>query len=113
MARRAPALLATVVVLCLAERARAAAGDEEATSAAPSLKVAKVQFRGNRKVEDDAIKVNLKTTPGTTLTQEMLRDDVRTIWKMGYFEHVQVEVSDNKAGAVVVFVLREKPSINK
>jgi outer membrane protein insertion porin family len=121
MARRAPALLATVVVLCLAEQARGAAGDEEkpaegaeeATSAAPSLKVAKVQFRGNRKVEDDAIKVNLKTSPGTTLTQEMLRDDVRTIWKMGYFEDVQVEVTDTKAGAVVVFVLREKPSINK
>ena len=47
-----------------------------------------MQFRGNRKVEDDAIKVNLKTAPGVTLTQEMLRDDVRAIWKMGYFEDV-------------------------
>jgi outer membrane protein insertion porin family len=91
------------------------AGEEskEGTAAAPSLKVAKVQFRGNRKVEDDAIKVNLKTAPGVTLTQEMLRDDVRAIWKMGYFEDVQVEVNDTKAGAVVVFVLREKPAINK
>jgi outer membrane protein insertion porin family len=94
-------------------KAQGEGGDEEATSATPSLKVAKVQFRGNRKVEDDAIKVNLKTVPGATLTQEMVREDVRTIWKMGYFEDVQVEVSDTKAGAVVVFVLREKPAINK
>ena len=73
----------------------------------------KVSFRGNRKVEDDAIKVNLKTAPGVTLTQEMVRDDVRTIWKMGYFEDVEVEVSEGKVGSTVTFVLREKPAINK
>src|SRR5215510_5828295 len=86
---------------------------EPATPCSPSLRVAKLHFRGNRKVEDDAIKVNLKTAPGVTLTQEMLREDVRSIWKMGYFEDVQVEVNDTKAGAVVVFVLREKPAIAK
>ena len=80
---------------------------------APSLRVAKLQFRGNRKVEDDAIKVNLKTAAGVTLTQEMLRDDVRAIWKMGYFEDVQVEVTEGKGGSVVTFVLREKPAIKK
>jgi outer membrane protein insertion porin family len=95
--------------------AGAAPADAPAAPAAPStsLKVAKLQFRGNRKVEDDAIKVNLKTAPGVTLTQEVLRDDVHTIWKMGYFEDVQVEVTEGKSGSIVVFVLREKPSINK
>jgi outer membrane protein insertion porin family len=82
-------------------------------AAAPNLKVVKLQFRGNRKVEDDAIKVNLKTAPGVTLSQETVRDDVRAIWKMGYFEDVQVEVSEGKGGSVVTFVLREKPSIAK
>jgi outer membrane protein insertion porin family len=89
------------------------------TTAASALKVAKLQFRGNRKVEDDAIKINLKATPGVTLTQELLRDDVHTIWKMGYFDDIQVEVQEGKqtpkagGGAVVTFVLREKPSISK
>jgi outer membrane protein insertion porin family len=81
-----------------------------------ALKVARVQFRGNRKVEDDAIKVNLKVAPGVTLTQELLRDDIHTIWKMGYFDDVQVEVQEatgGRAGTNVVFVLREKPSIKK
>ncbi len=84
---------------------------------APNLKVVKVSFRGNRKVEDDAIKVNLKTAPGVTLTQEMVRDDVRAIWKMGYFEDIEVEVSESKnraqPGSIVTFVLKEKPAINK
>ena len=73
---------------------------------APSLRVVKLQFRGNRKVEDDAIKINLKTAVGVTLTQEMLREDVRAIWKMGYFDDVQVEVTEGKDGSVVTFVLR-------
>ena len=58
----------------------------------------KLQFRGNRKVEDDAIKVNLRTVPGATLTQDLLREDVRAIWKMGFFEDVQVE-ADQRARA--------------
>src|SRR3954468_1244316 len=87
--------------------------DETPSAPTANLRVIKLQFRGNRKVEDDAIKINLKTAPGVTLSQEMIRDDVRTIWKMGYFEDVQVEVNEGKAGAVVVFVLREKPGINK
>ena len=96
----------------------AAAPEEEAAAApaaapTPSLKVARVLFRGNRKVEDDAIKINLKTQPGVTLTQETLREDVRTIWKMGFFEDVQIESTESKAGLVIVFVLKEKPAINK
>jgi outer membrane protein insertion porin family len=83
------------------------------TTPTPSLKVVRLLFRGNRKVEDDAIKVNLKTQPGVVLTQETLRDDVRTIWKMGFFEDVQVESTESKAGLVIVFVLKEKPAINK
>ncbi len=100
-----------------------AADDEDAAAetppaaapavATPSMKVVRVLFRGNRKVEDDAIKVNLKTQPGVSLTQEMLRDDVRTIWKMGFFEDVQIESTESKAGLVIVFVLKEKPAINK
>ncbi|HEY2731895.1 MAG TPA: outer membrane protein assembly factor BamA [Polyangia bacterium] len=83
------------------------------TAPTPALKVSKIQFRGNRKVEDDAIKVNLKVAPGVTLTQEMLRDDIHTIWKMGYFDDVQVEVNEGRNGTNVTFVLREKPAIKK
>ncbi len=45
----------------------------EAAAAEPkSLHVFRVHFRGNRKVEDDAIKVTLRTQAGVTLTQDML-----------------------------------------
>ncbi len=85
----------------------------ESTIKVPSLKVLRIKFRGNRKVEDDAIRVVLRTAPGSLLDKESLQDDVRAIWKMGYFEDVQVESSDTPEGVVLTFVLKEKPTIRK
>ena len=85
----------------------------EASVKVPSLKVVRLQFRGNRKVEDDAIRVNLHTLPGSVLNKEILQEDVRAIWKMGYFEDVQVESTDTPGGVVVSYVLKEKPAIRK
>lgn len=84
-----------------------------ATVALPKLDVIRVHFRGNRKVEDDALRVNLKTKPGTVLNKEVLQDDVRTLWHLGYFEDVQVETAEAEGGLVVTFVLKEKPSVRK
>ena len=77
--------------------APAAPAPAPAPGAEASLEVARVVFRGNRKVEDDALRVNLRTVPGATLTQDMLREDVRTIWRMGFFEDVQRAFRRNKA----------------
>ena len=85
----------------------------EASVKVPSLKVVRLQFRGNRKVEDDAIRVNLHTLPGSSLNKDTLQDDVRAIWKMGYFEDIQVETTDTTGGVLVSFVLKEKPAIRK
>ena len=111
--------VAQLVLLALCSLAPAAqAQDAPATSAVKpgedeSLEVGFVRFRGNRKVEDDAIRVNLRTTPGATLTQDLLREDVRAIWAMGFFDDVQVETAAGPKGQIVTFVLKEKPSIRK
>ena len=53
--------------------------------------IERVQFRGNRKVEDDAIRVQLLSKPGALLDAAKLRDDLRAMWKMGFFDDVEVE----------------------
>jgi outer membrane protein insertion porin family len=81
--------------------------------ALPKLDVIRIHFRGNRKVEDDALKVNLKLKPGMVLSKDLLQEDVRAIWRLGYFEDVQVETAEAEGGLVVTFVLKEKPAIRK
>ena len=126
--------LLVVSSLCLLVAASAARADDEdeapvptrlrapnlaptetaaARIALPKLDVIRIHFRGNRKVEDDALKVNLKLKPGMILSKDMLQEDVRTIWRLGYFEDVQVETAEAEGGLVVTFVLKEKPAIRK
>jgi outer membrane protein insertion porin family len=87
--------------------------DASSSVALPKLDVIRVHFRGNRKVEDDALRVNLKTKPAMVLSKELLQEDVRTLWRLGYFEDVQVETAEAEGGLVVTFVLKEKPAIRK
>jgi len=74
----------------------------------------RIQFRGNRKVEDDAIRVNLISKVGTTIDPSKLRDDVRAMWKMNFFSDVTVEAELGPGGgAILTFAVKEKPSVRK
>ncbi len=79
----------------------------------PKLNVIRIRFRGNRKVEDDALRANLKLKPGMVLSKELLQQDVRALWRLGYFEDIQVEATQAEGGQVVTFVVKEKPAIRK
>src|SRR5438132_7580487 len=76
--------------------------------------VAYLHFRGNRKAEDDAIRLNLTTQAGQKLTGDQLRDDLKAVWRMGCFEDIQVEETEEPGGKIgLTFVLKEKPVIRK
>ncbi len=76
--------------------------------------IERVQFRGNRKVEDDAIRVQLLSKPGTLLDAAKLREDLRTMWKMGFFADIDVEGEVGTNGAVTLtFAVKEKPAVRK
>ncbi len=74
----------------------------------------RIQFRGNRKVEDDAIRVNLQSKVGATIDAAKVREDVRAMWKMGFFSDVTVEAEIGPGGgAILTFSVKEKPSVRK
>jgi outer membrane protein insertion porin family len=74
----------------------------------------RIQFRGNRKVEDDAIRVNLQSRVGAVLDIAKLRDDVRGMWKMGFFADINVLGEIQPGGGVALtFAVKEKPSVRK
>ncbi|HEY5943859.1 MAG TPA: outer membrane protein assembly factor BamA [Kofleriaceae bacterium] len=76
--------------------------------------IERVQFRGNRKVEDDAIRVQLLSKPGTLLDAAKLREDLRTMWKMGFFADIDVEGEVGASGAITLtFAVKEKPAVRK
>ncbi|HVV84895.1 MAG TPA: outer membrane protein assembly factor BamA [Kofleriaceae bacterium] len=92
-------------------------GDDEDLGPIPRMAgrpIDRIQFRGNRKVEDEAIRVNLKSLPGGTIDPSKIRDDIRSLWKMKLFSDVVVEASLGPGGgAILTFAVKEKPSIRK
>lgn len=72
-----------------------------------------LKFRGNKKAEDDAIRAVMKSLPGSKLDSEQLREDIRNVWRLGFFEDVQVEAIETGGKIDLTLVLREKPVIRK
>lgn len=75
--------------------------------------IAEVEVKGNERIESAAIKLNVKSKPGEILSPSQVRDDIRAIYKMGYFEKVDAEVTDTPKGKLLTFVVRENPTIQE
>jgi outer membrane protein insertion porin family len=76
-------------------------------------KIRQILVRGNQRIETEAIKLRVKTKDGDLFDQAKLREDLTEIYKMGYFKEVRIEAEDTPQGQDVVFVVEEKPTINK
>ncbi len=116
-----PAVLLSCLV-CFALVSRASAQPSSASGAGPSAPgpafqgrpIERIQFRGNRKVEDDAIRVQLLSKAGALFDAAKLREDIRAMWKLGFFADVNVEAEVGPTGGLTLtFAVKEKPSIRK
>ncbi len=76
-------------------------------------KVAKVLVTGNKGIENAAITAAIKTKAGNAYSPLVLDSDIRTIWKMGYFDDVQVKTEDSPEGVIVTFHVTEKPALKQ
>ncbi|EKD22302.1 MAG: hypothetical protein ACD_87C00059G0003 [uncultured bacterium] len=79
----------------------------------PEQRIARIEFKGNRKIEGSAINQVLKSVVGDPLTDENLSTDIKAIFKMGYFDDVTAELTDIPEGKVVAFHVVEKPMITE
>jgi len=74
-------------------------------------KVAKVLITGNKRIEGDAIKKNIKTKPGEVYFAKDLSQDLKDVYSMGYFEDIRIEAEESPQGKVIIFKIKEKPTI--
>ena len=75
--------------------------------------ISEIRFRGNRRVESEAMVLELDSNVGELVTPEKLARDLKALWALGYFEDVYVEGELSSAGAVLTFVVKERPTIRK
>jgi outer membrane protein insertion porin family len=76
-------------------------------------RIVKVVVKGNRRIEKDAILGAMQTREGEMVSPGRLRDDLKAVYKMGYFTDVKLDISDTPEGRVLTLLVQEKPAIKE
>jgi outer membrane protein insertion porin family len=75
--------------------------------------IASIAPRGNARIDSGAISRKIKTKSGDFYDPAALREDLKAIFKMGYFEDIRIEIAESEEGKVVTFEVTEKPIIRR
>jgi len=68
---------------------------------------------GNERIDSGAILRKISTKPGDFYSPESLRKDLKSVFAMGYFDNVEIEVNETSTGKAVIFRVQEKPLIKR
>ena len=76
-------------------------------------KIAKIEIKGNRKIESLVITQQIKSQTGKPFVEADITSDIKTIFKMGFFQDVSAEVTEIPEGKVITFIVLEKGLISE
>ncbi|MFW6126819.1 MAG: outer membrane protein assembly factor BamA [Thermodesulfobacteriota bacterium] len=74
-------------------------------------RIQKITVKGNRRIEADAIMTQMQTREGEQVSPLRLREDLKAIYRMGYFTDVKFDISEIPEGQVLTVIVAEKPAI--
>ena len=72
-----------------------------------------IEIEGLQRIEASAVKAKITQIIGETLSQEKTNEDIKNIFKMGYFDDVRAEIEPFEGGIRLIYVVKEKPIITK
>jgi outer membrane protein insertion porin family len=73
----------------------------------------RITILGNAKVEEGVIRAALKSREGGPFSADQVREDLRSVFSLGYFSDVQVDIKSTPEGKEVIFIVAEKPSVRE
>ncbi|MBN1255436.1 MAG: outer membrane protein assembly factor BamA [Deltaproteobacteria bacterium] len=66
---------------------------------------------GNERVDKEVILKEIGSKAGEDFSQERVREDVKAVYRLGYFRDVQVDVSETEGEIILTFAVIEKPFV--
>ncbi len=76
-----------------------------------SERIAKIEVTGNERVDTAVITNNIKTKEGDPYNLDKIREDMKSIYRTGFFSDVQIDIKDSDKGKTVTFVVIERPPV--
>ena len=77
----------------------------------PAPIISKVEITGNQRVDRDAILIHITQQTNQPLDQTAVDADIKSIYRMGFFESVTARVERQGGRSVLTYRVRERPQI--
>ena len=85
------------------------------TAVAPALAqqgvIKEIVIFGNERVDKGIILKEIKSKAGQPFSPERVREDIKAIYRLGYFRDVQVDAAETKGEIILTFAVIEKPYV--
>jgi outer membrane protein insertion porin family len=75
--------------------------------------VKSIVIKGQKRIEESAVRAKIKTKIGDTLTPAGVKDDIGSLFGSGFFNNITVSREPEGGGVSLVFVVEEKPVISE
>ncbi|MEW6674840.1 MAG: outer membrane protein assembly factor BamA [Nitrospirota bacterium] len=70
-----------------------------------------IEIRGLKRIEESAVKSRIIQKLGEPISQDKTNEDIKNIFKMGYFDDVRAEIEPLEGGIKLIYIVKEKPTI--
>lgn len=90
-----------------------AAPEQPAPATERPNEVLEVRVKGNQVVSTSVIINQMKLRKGSPLTQNDVNEDIKRLYKTGYFKDIQMEVEEDPQGYRLIVVVNEKPVVRQ
>lgn len=116
MKRKLLAVNFALILIILLNLTALAAQSQEINNKVKKLagkEITAIEIKGNKVVDDEEILKEIETTVSSPVEPEKLREDLQTIFDLGYFFDVQVLFEDYQDGLKLIFEVIENPEIRE
>ena len=72
-----------------------------------------IEINGLKRIEESAVKSKITQKVGEPISTDKTSEDIKNIFKMGYFVDVRAEIEPFEGGIRLVYIVKEKPVIVK
>jgi outer membrane protein insertion porin family len=74
-------------------------------------RILKIEVIGNERVDKGVVLNAIKSRENDIYDPDRLREDLKSIYRTGYFSDVQIDVKETEKGKIVTFVVIERPVV--
>lgn len=78
---------------------------------AVGLPVRRIDIVGTRRIAEEDVLTYVRTKLGQPFKSETLTNDVRSLWDSGFFDDIEVDLTQSSGGVNLRFILRERPNV--